>query len=61
MAPLKSASLGASIAHTSNYKLPVLKINYLNNMEEQRQGYPVRERQGREGKAGLNLRGCCVI
>lgn len=42
MAPVKSASLGGSIARTSNYKLPVLKINYLNNMEEQRQGHPVR-------------------
>lgn len=36
MAPVKSASVGASAANIRDYKLPVIKINYINNAKEQR-------------------------
>lgn len=34
VASVKSASVGASIAIISDYKLPVIKINYINNAEQ---------------------------
>lgn len=36
MALVKSASVGASAANIRDYKLPVIKINYINNAKEQR-------------------------
>ena len=52
IAPVESASVGASTANISDCKLPVIKINCINNAKEQRHVNLIREVG--EGKAGLS-------
>lgn len=52
IAPVESASVGASTANTSDCKPSVIKINWINNAKEQRRVNLVREVS--ETKAGLN-------
>lgn len=52
IAAVESASVGASTANISDCKLPVIKINYINNAKKQRYVNLVRE--GSESKAGLS-------
>lgn len=52
MAPVKSASVGASTASITDCKIPVIKINCINNGKEQRHVNLVREDM--EGEGGLS-------
>lgn len=58
-APDESASVAASTANISDCKLPVIKINYINNAKEQRHVNLLREDS--EGRAGLSYHNLLLL